>query len=165
MPQGPDLISAANAADILANAVPPRSASEWTQWLANNRNAARRAGYRVPYERLGGRVYYRRSELEGFIQFQGQRLLGNIELKGRVAEIVQAYGLGQPKASGHGRPFNLSQVAAQVDHFGGDYVQLVLSDPLTVYRLSPKQCEQLQAALDHALQDIAARRSGGQDNG
>lgn len=151
-----DLLSAAKMAELLADAVPDRDEAGWAQWLANNRNPARETSYRIRHERLAGRVYYRRSALNDFVDFERQRHLGTIKLTGRTAELVQALGLRQPGASGTGRPFNLTSLTHHVDAEGREFAQLVLGNPLMVFRLEPMDCAALYQALGDVIEDFTA---------
>jgi len=149
----PILYTAERTAELLGELLPERDAKKWAQWLRNSRNPLR-TGYRLPSRRVRGRIYYERSDLEAFVSFERQKRLGTIQMTGRVAEVVQAFGLDKPGADGTGRPFNFSQITHQVDAYGTHFAQLLLSEPLTAYRINIEQCAALSKGLSEVMRQF-----------
>lgn len=140
-----ELIKSELAAQVLHESIPVRSRDQWALWLQNNRNPRRRATYRIPFERIGISVFYRRDELSKYSEWEKQRQLGTIKLTGRAAEVMRAYGIGEAGGGATGRKFNVSAIDLQTDPVSEKpYIALILEDPLMVFRL------EIEEAIHHA---------------
>jgi hypothetical protein len=62
----PDGLTATQAAHNLALKVPDTDAGYWRSFLANNRKKGRSVGHRIPFRKVGSRVYYDREDLTAF---------------------------------------------------------------------------------------------------
>jgi hypothetical protein len=129
-----ELLSTPVAADLLAEMLPDRNAEAWALWLRNNRNQARKAAYRIPTVRISNGAFYTRDELAKFAEWEKSRQLGKVTLSPRAAEALRAFGVGQPGGSTTGRKLNYS-VNVQPSEGGAPFVQMIVSDPLLVFRL------------------------------
>jgi len=149
-----ELLNSKAAAEWLNEALPGQSAEYWQRWLANNRNQARRAPYRIPFQSIVGfkAAQYEPDELAKFVEFEKQRKLGSITLTGRAAEVMRAYGIGEKGGSTSGRKLKVSGIYPQVDEAHRPYVQLILDDPLLVYRIEVDEAEGLLKELSEAIQ-------------
>lgn len=134
-----DLMKTDKAADLLADKLTARSPDQWAMWLRNNRNHAHRTTYRIPTEKVGREVFYRLEELDKFIAFEASRTVGEFKLSSRAAEALHAMGIGKPGATSQGRKFESGSANGAVAPDGTTFVQVVLSSPLAVYRLTPQQ--------------------------
>lgn len=134
-----DLMKTDKAASLLADKLTARTSDQWAVWLRNNRNHAHRTTYRIPTEKVGREVFYQREELSKFIAFEASRTVGEFKLSGRAVEALQAMGVGNPGATGQGRKFESGNASGAVAPDGTKFVQVVLSAPLAVYRMTPQQ--------------------------
>lgn len=134
-----DLMKTDKAANLLADKLTARTPDQWAVWLRNNRNHAHRTTYRIPTEKVGREVFYRSEELIKFIAFEASRNVGEFKLSGRAAEALHAMGIGKLGATSQGRKFESGQVNQAVAPDGSVFVQMVISSPLAVYRLTPQQ--------------------------
>ncbi|ELY5870242.1 hypothetical protein SNN82_000408 [Cronobacter sakazakii] len=142
-----DLLTSKRAAEYLNEELPGRSVKYWQQWLANNRNHSRRSAYRIPFHNLEGirAAHYELTELDKFIEFEMQRQLGSVTLSGRAAEVIRAYGIGENNGGLTGRKMAITAIHKREDEKTKDaYIQLVIEEPLMVFRL------QISEALDLA---------------
>ena len=140
-----ELLSTAVAAEALHELDSSKTVDQWAYFLQNNRNRARKVGYRIPFDKIAGAAFYQRGELLKFVEWDRARQIGTIKLTGRAAEVVQAFGIGSKGGSATGRALNLIEVRAI-----GDEIQMVLAEPLMVYRLSKEQANTLALALSVA---------------
>lgn len=148
-----ELLSNSVAADVLNELMPDKTPEQWALWLQNNRNQARRATYRIPFDRMGGGVFYRRDELAKFTEWEKGRKLGSIKMTGRAAEVLQAFGIGEKGGSTTGRRLKVAGITLQVDQASGTpFVQLVTDDPLMVYRLALDEAKAIAKELADAVQ-------------
>ena len=148
-----ELLSSKLAAERLHEALPGHSIKYWQQWLTNNRNHSRRTVYRIPFHNVIGMrsAHYEPEELKKFIEFEKTRQLGKIELKGRAAEVLRAYGIGEQKGGITGRQWEAS-IIPQVDEVTqSPYIQIILNDPFLIFRLEIEQAEKLSCELIDGL--------------
>jgi len=147
-----ELLSNSVTAQTLFEALPDKTLEQWTLWLQNNRNPARRTPYRIPYVKMGGGVFYRTEELEKFVEWEKARRLGSIKLTGRAAEALRAFGIGEAGGGTTGRKLNVTGINPQVDSVSGlPYVQIITSDPLMVYRVEVEQAREIVRELSEAI--------------
>ena len=147
-----ELLGNSVAAQLLNELMPDKSIEQWSLWLQNNRNQSRRASYRIPFEKMGGGVFYLREEIAKFAELEKSRKLGSIKLTGRAAEALQAYGIGTEGGSTTGRRFDVSDVMPQVDQATGKpYIQIITSNPLMVYRLELEEAKAFSKELEDAI--------------
>lgn len=140
------LLSSAAAGLALTELLPDegRTAEQWATWLQNNRNMSRAAAYRVPHTR----ALYRREDLESYAAWERARQQGSLKLTPRVAEALRAFGAGEPDATPQGRrlkSFGAHMAVSNEDQ--APIVQVVMSNPLTVWRLTPDQAVEYGAEL------------------
>lgn len=135
----PDQLSRQAAAEWLAAQLPDKTVEQWALWLRNNSNTARTAVYRVPSSKLGRHAVYSMSDLEAFVKYERDRDIGGVKLTGRAAEVFHAFGLGKPGGGSTGRKLDVTSISEQIDESGEMFVQVVIADPLLVFRLSPRQ--------------------------
>lgn len=145
------------AAAYLARKITSRDARGWEQWLRDNANMSKAAAFRIPTIKIGREVFYDRAELDAFCSFENARMAGGFS--SRAMEALHAVGFGQPGGSSTGRKLEVTKIAEQRDDATGNaFVQMILANPLLIYRLSPEQAievgEQLitegQLAKEHA---------------
>jgi len=145
------------AAEELARLLPEKDAKQWHAFLQNNRNPARSAVYRIPFDRLGKMALYEPVELERFVEWEKSRQLGTMKLGSRAAEALQAFGVGETSGSTTGRKLSVVGVTAQHDEATNSvFVQFVVGEPLRVYRLEISEALTLTRQLEEALQDTVA---------
>jgi hypothetical protein len=149
-----DLMKSDKAADLLADKLTARTPDQWAMWLRNNRNHAHRTTYRIPTEKVGREVFYQREELDKFIAFEASRTVGEFKLSGRAAEALHAMGIGKAGATSQGRRFEGGSATGAVAPDGTTFVQVALSSPLAVYRLTPQQAIELAKDLTDAAQHL-----------
>ncbi len=156
-----ELLNNQCAASLLREMVTGRTTEQWLQWLQNNRNPARRSAYRIPFEKMGGAVMYRRSELAKFIEWENSRNLGAIKLTGRAAEVMQAFGIGSATGSTTGRKFQQPNISVQVDQASKEiFLQMIQPDPLLVFRLSVDEAERFAQDLADTVRNAKRIRDG-----
>lgn len=113
----------------------------WLNFLVNNRRLDRRPSYRVPFEKRGGGVFYKQSDLAAFLEFEKRRRLTGVTFSGRAAEVMQAYGIGSPTGGPFGRKLNYRLLAQENE--SGPHGQFIIDDPMLVFYLSPAQVDEL----------------------
>lgn len=146
------LLNNSVTAQMLYEALPDKTLEQWTLWLQNNRNPARRAPYRIPYVKMGGGVFYRTEELETFVEWEKARRLGTFKLSGRAAEALRAFGIGEAGGGTTGRKLNITAINPQVDSASGlPYVQVITNEPLMVYRVEIDQAQEIVRELSEAV--------------
>lgn len=138
-------------AQVLSQRLVARNVEQWTLWLRNNRNQSRQVPYRIPFVRVSNATFYRPDDIDKFVEWEKSRQLGTMKLTGRSAEVMRAFGIGGIGGAGGsttGRKLEIIGINQQFDEGNGEpYVQLVLGDPLMVYRLSSAQAAQMAADL------------------
>lgn len=83
----------ATVAQMLSEKMPDKTAEQWTLWLQNNRNLARKTAYRIPYQKMGGAIVYNSEELEKYIEWQKSRKLGKFIATARLLEVLKDFGI------------------------------------------------------------------------
>lgn len=151
-----NLYSTQAAAEHLAGQV-GETVDYWITRLANMRNPKRPVAYRLNFAATEGRLgLYAEEDLKAFVEFEKTRRIGKMTLSSRAAEALRAFGVGQPGGSTTGRKLNYT-VSAQPsnDGTGGPFVQLIIKDPLLVFRLEHdelgdlvKELSELKSYLD-----------------
>lgn len=149
-----ELLSTQAAAELIESVIhEPGGSTYWSRVLTNNRREDRNPPHRVPYQRLGGGAFYRPKDVEEFIEFERSRRLGVVKLSGRAAEAIRAFGIGEKGGSSTGRKLNVSAITLQIDQAtGARFVQLVMNDPLMVYRLELSEAKALAQELADTAQ-------------
>ncbi|MET3819042.1 hypothetical protein ACVK00_003681 [Burkholderia sp. PvR073] len=150
-----ELLSTQAAAEHLARELPTKSESQWALWLRNNRNQSRSVIYRIPVVHVGRPAYYKPQDLAEFIEFERRMQTGAMPLSGRAKQALQAFGLGEPGSTGLGRKWRDASANLAASEKGA-LVQLVISEPLMVFALSPEQAQAIGRELLEAGQ--AAQR-------
>ena len=136
------------AARILSEQFPERTPEQWELWLRNNRNQVRKTVYRIDVVHISNRSFYRPQELAKFIQWEKSRRLGVMKLTGRAAEALRAYGIGTATGSTTGRKLEITGILDQTDEVTNEqFVQLIIREPLLVYRLDPEQARDIARQL------------------
>lgn len=155
-----ELLSSGVAAEILNELMPDKTPGQWALWLQNNRNQTRKVSYRIPFERMGGGVFYRREELAAFADWEKGRELGVVKLSNRAAEALRAFGIGEQGGGAQGRRFKGASANPQTANDGsGAFVQVIIEEPLMVFALTPDQAIEFAKELGEAGK--AARRTNG----
>lgn len=144
-------INSRDAEAILQEALPEKP-NYWKRFLTNNRDPNRNPPYRIPFERsTDGSVRYVREDLSKFVEWEKSRRLGSVKLTGRAAEVMRAFGIGEA-GSMAGRKFDFS-LTEQIDPITKTpYLQLVLTNPLMVFRLEIDEAKVLRQLLDENIQ-------------
>lgn len=156
-----ELLSVSVAAEVLNGLMPNKTPQQWNTWLTNNRNQSRTVPYRIPTVRISGGVFYRRAELESFIELEKSRQLGTIKLTGRVGEALRAFGINEPGGGPYGRELKTFRVGeAVIDGDSQVFAQLTVGDPLSVYRIDAQQIETMIAELTVVRDRLKARLPG-----
>lgn len=147
-----DLLSTQAAAELVASEIHEAAGvTYWARYLTNNRRDDRNPPHRVSFQRLGACAFYRREDLAAFIEFEKKRRLGIRTLSGRAAEVMRAYGIGEAGGGTTGRRLDCT-INPQVDPVtGAPYVQLVINDPLLVYRVDIAQAKALCTELAETI--------------
>jgi len=146
------------AAALLNESLPGKSESYWTTWLQNNRSVGRRVPYRIPFRRGSGSVFYLLQDLQEFVEWEKTRQLGTTKLSGRAAEAMRAFGVGEATGSTTGRKLDY-EVFPQFDPVTGEgYVQLIVKQPLMVFRLSLTEAEDFAENVTSATSAAAQRK-------
>ena len=154
-----ELISRQAAAEWLSQQLTDKDPEQWALWLRNNANHARRAIYRVPVETVSRAAFYSPAELEKFVEFEKSRQLGTLKLTGRAAEVLQAFGIGQAGSSTQGRKWPGAN-ANLAEHNGRASIQVIISNPLLVFAMTPAEAAEFGKELIEVAQ--AAQRINGQ---
>lgn len=150
-----DLLNGSVAAQMLSELLMEKNPTQWALWLQNNRNQLRNVSFRVPYVKMAGGVFYRRDDIAKFAELEKSRQLGTIKLTGRAKEALAAFGVGTANGSTTGQKLTVTGINPQVDQTNGKtFIQLVVSEPLKVYRLELDQAEAILKELSEAVQCI-----------
>lgn len=148
-----ELLSNSFAAQTLSQELPDKTAEQWLAWLQNNRTPSRPVTYRVPFVKMMGGVFYRSDDIAKFIELEKSRQLGTIKLSGRAKEALDAFGIGTATGSTTGQRLNVTGINPQIDQATGKgFVQMIVTDPLRVYRLELDQAKTMAAELNEATQ-------------
>lgn len=150
-----ELLNARLAAETLADMLPERTADQWELWLRNNRNQARKAPYRLPVARMSNAAFYSREDLAKFVEWEKSRRLGKVTVSGRAAEVMRAFGIGESSGGVHGRRFGCTVTVQQREGDRLSYVQLVVHDPLLVFRLDEQELDALTLQLVKAKAELS----------
>lgn len=146
------LLSTNAAGDWLHEAIPGESAAHWRTALANNRKPNRKPPHRVPFSTLGRGAFYAVSDLIEYAEFEKARRMGTLKLTGRVAEVMRAFGIGANGGSTKGRKFDVTGISPQIDEAtNAPFIQLILDNPLMVYRLELAEAKSIARELIEAI--------------
>lgn len=151
------------AADFLQNQIPEKE-GYWLNFLRNNRRTDRLPDYRIKVDKLGGGWVYHQQALADFLEYETrQRYNRREKLSPRVAEAMQAFGIGEKGGGAFGRKLEWTVTAQYNEGAGGNsfFTQLIISNPLLVFKLTPEETE----SLGRELVEIAAKfkQWGGSD--
>jgi hypothetical protein len=121
----------------------------WITRLANMRNPKRKVSYRLNFAATEGRLgMYAEEDLRAFTEFEKTRRIGDIKLSPRAAEALHAFGIGQPGGSTTGRKLKYAAtIQPSNDSTSNPFVQLLIKDPLLVFRLDQGEFNVLVADL------------------
>jgi len=145
-----ELMNTAVAAQELAKLLPEegKTQEQWLRFLQNNRNASRRVPYRIPHEILGKVAIYQTHDLKRFADFEKQRAIGSIRVSARAAEALHAFGKSRT-----GRKLRVAGITPQIDDETGEFfVQIIIAEPLLVFRLSKDEAAALASELTEAAE-------------
>lgn len=129
------LLTTHAAGDYLHEQMPGESPDYWRQALINNRRNDRKPAHRIPFSTLGRAAVYRPEDLAAFCEFEKSRRLGTVTLSAKAAEALRAIGFGEEGSSTSGRRWKGG--SANVVNIGGMFVQVVVNEPLIVFRVEP----------------------------
>lgn len=135
MDNAEELLNRQVAAEWLNQQLSEKSVEQWVLWLRNNANSARPAKFRIATVTIGRGTFYRVTDLEKFVEFEKGRQLGAVKLTGRAAEVLQAFGIGEEGSSTSGRRWKGG--SANVANNGSVFVQVIVNEPLSVFRVEP----------------------------
>lgn len=156
-----ELLSNSFAAQTLSEMLPDKTTEQWQLWLQNNRNQSRRVPYRIPFMRMAGGVFYYREELLKFSEWEKGRQQGAIKLTGRAAEVMEAFGIGSSMGSATGRRLKITSINPQQDEgTGKHFVQMIVEDPLRVYRLETDEALRIADDLTVAARQASPIKRG-----
>lgn len=145
------LYTSSKAAVVLHEQLRDKTIAQWETWLRNNRNGTRNAVHSIPFERVGKGAMYRAEDLAKFVVWEKSRRLGTMKLSNRAAEALHAVGFGEQGGSATGRSLDCQVVAAIDEATGRHFAQLVIRNPLLVFRLESEQVR----ALAYELTEMA----------
>lgn len=155
MPNNTDLLTAAAAAQYLHERLPHQSVSYWRQVLTNNRRPDRIPSHRIHTITVRKRTFYEEDELLRYVRFEQSRRFGGMRLTGRAAEMMRAFGIGDPNGGSTGRKLKISEVSPQIDETTGEgFIQLIIEDPLSVFRLDVAQATEFGFMLEAAVAEL-----------
>ena len=148
-----ELLNISVAAEYLSKHLTDKTPEQWRLALQNNRSTSRAVSFRIPFEKLGGGVFYDRDELVKFVEFEKMRQLGTLKLTGRAAEALKAIGFGEAGGSSTGKSFKVSSVTLALDE--GDarrkFVQIATTEPLQIFRVELDAARLLASELNDIL--------------
>ena len=149
-----ELMNSSVAGQLLSEVLGDRSPDGWALWLRNNRNQTRQVPYRVPFEKISNGAFYSHEDLAEFIKWEKSRQLGSFKVSARAMQALDAFGVGHADGSSTGRKLKLTGITSQVDEATGQaFIQMILDDPLRVYRLPVEQAEAISKQLTEAVHD------------
>lgn len=152
-----DLMITPLAAEVLAKELGGRTVEGWSLWLRNNRNQSRDTPYRVSFQKISNGAFYARADLDEYIKWEKARQLGSVRVSARAMQALDAYGVGHPDGSATGRKLKVVGMTAQVDEATKlPFVQVILENPLRVYRIPVEQAAALAAEFN-ALVEVCRR--------
>lgn len=139
------------ACEWLDQAVPGESQKYWQNALINNRRQDRNPAHRIPFSLMGKTALYTLEALQEFANFEKARRLGQLKLTGRAAEVIRAFGIGQG-GTGTGRRLKFTGINPQIDEATGHaFVQIIIADPLLVFRLEVDEAKSLHRELEAVI--------------
>lgn len=140
------------AGQVLSEELGDKTPEGWALWLRNNRNQSRHAPYRVPFEKISNGAFYSQEDLSAFVKWEKSRRLGSFKVTGRTMQVLDAFGIGHADGSSTGRKLKVGGITPQIDETNQEaFIQLVLEDPLRVYRLSIDQAESIARDLSEVI--------------
>lgn len=149
-------LTTAAAAEWLAERAPARSTAEWTRWLTNNANPKRRAPFRVPRSKIGGRYFYEVSDLGNLVDYDQAIREGWAPSAANTLAIAES-SLTNQRWSSQGRFYGQYDDTAQEP-----FVKLAIDQPLQTFRLSLEDAARLFTQLEGAIinaESIASERN------
>ncbi|SAL42496.1 hypothetical protein AWB74_01731 [Caballeronia arvi] len=147
-----ELLSTQAAAELVAAEIDESGGvTYWSRYLTNNRREDRSPPHRIPFQRIGGGAFYLRPDVAAFIAFEKSRRLGVLKLSGRAAEALRAFGIGEAGGGTTGRNLDCTLTAQLDSTTGTPYAQLVIQDPLLVFRVEPDQLRELHSEIAATL--------------
>ena len=138
------------------------NADRWKVWLANDRRPGR--AHQLHPVMGPGRPRYQLAAIEAFVTTERARRFKDAGPSGRIAEVLNAVGIGVDGGSSTGRRLDCRVQAQRDESTSEGFVQLVIATPLLVFRLSPDQARDLAANLDQEAADAeryAPAQAGG----
>lgn len=149
------LLNTKAAAQLANEKMPEISTRQWTVALLNNRRPTSNPVHKIPYMKIGRNGFYKIEDINAFVVFEQSRRVGTIKLSARAAEAMSSIGFNEQGGSSTGRRFELTSISAQIDDDTGDeFVQMITSGPLRVYRLSQNEAASLAHELTEALTEF-----------
>lgn len=149
------MMTAAEAEQYLQSALGERE-GYWRTYLQNNRRTERNPRHHIPYQVVRGRPRYEKAHLDQHIALVREDFARRGKVAGSVHEVFKAVG-GCPT----GRPF-VATVSPQIEEGEGiGFLQLLISEPLLVYRLDLEQARQVAAEITEAV-NVLERALGSQ---
>lgn len=143
------------AAEYVHDRIAGHTVNYWSQRLINMRRKDRPQTYQMPFTMLSGAATYEQADLDNFVEFEKARRLEGKSLKGRAAEVVRAFGIGEPAGSTQGRV--LKHAAANLHLMPGAAqdvaVQMIIGNPLAAWLMTAEQA----IALGKELTDAGLR--------
>lgn len=140
-----DQLSVADAEKYLQSALGERD-GYWRVYLQNNRRPERKPKHEVPYTVVRGRPFYSRSDLDALIAHVRTQDVYRGRATVRIQEALNALG-----GTATGRPF-VASISPQIEEGKGiAFIQLVVSDPLLVFRLELDQALEVATELIEAV--------------
>lgn len=157
-----ELLSPSVAAQRLHELLPHKTVAQWGRWLQNNRDQNRAVAYRIPFERLSSGVVYRPESLREYSDYENQRRIGNRRLTAQEKEVLKAYGVGEPSGGATGRKLDIGGINVHLDDATQmPYIQMIVNEPLLVFRVEVSQAEailkELQDAVDYCNGHVPSR--------
>lgn len=139
-------LTAEHAAIWLSRRHPLRNSHEWKQWLANNRKQNRPVSVRVPFAKVGNRIWYAKGDLQKLSEHETAIERG---FTSRDAGLIASVEAGL-----------LNQAWAGQAHFRArhdePYVELAIKQPLQTFRLSVAAAREVLAQLEAAVHSAAS---------
>jgi hypothetical protein len=149
-PDSNNVLSTNAAAEILDGAL-GEGVPYWAQFLVNNRRNDRDPAYRIEFERFRGMAVYREEQLDRFIEWERGRQLGRIRIDAAAARALHAFGVGAATGGPAGRQWGGSVRTVTDPATGKKHLQLIINEPLLVYRLDYEQGRSLVRSLERAM--------------
>lgn len=137
------------AADFLHEQVPGETEKYWLARLNNMRRTDRPQTFNLQFAKIEGKAgFYDQKDVAAYSEFEKLRRIGRTKLSGRAAQVMQAFGIGEPGGGSFGRKWVGARAHVVPSPDGGPvFVQFFIHEPMLAFAMSAEQASTLGKEL------------------